>query len=217
MPANPILPQLTLPGAGDQPLSSSTESAHHDDSGSSLDKLSSRSPSKRRSKIPLKAYSAPKPPDKPHDQFNAKLCDTRLPDKGSSVVSSIPKYGKDSSWHSTQSRKSAESLSHVPPSGGRNWDTKPSQVAAVVKKPAILSNKEMSLASRRDSPRQVETRLRKSSTESSSHSSSGSSPRYARDVAKLRAPRPPPGDTKVRPATKISNFLTSWIKSSGLS
>lgn len=208
VPANPILPQLTLPCTGNdpQPLSSSTESAHLEDSGSSMDKLSvTRSPSKRRSKIPLKSYSAPRHP-------------TDL-----SKSSNIPKYQKDTSWHSNQSRKSAESLNNTPlPPSSRNWDNNNKSVSHVVKKPAILSNKELSLASRRESfpvkPSQTNgesfaRRMRKTSSESSSNSS-GSSPRYA--VKKISVSSQGP-DTKVRPATKISNFFSSWIKSSGLS
>ncbi|KAL1458909.1 hypothetical protein WDU94_010934 [Cyamophila willieti] len=225
IPANPILPQVTLPCGGDaQPLSSSTESAHHDDSasaGSSMDKLShSRSPSKRRtSKIPLK-YSAPKHPTETgcHAQ-----------NKTSSVTnsnSSIPKYQKDtSSW---QSRKSGESLNgvlSVSNQGSRNWESSGKTTSShVVKKPAILSNKELSLAqSRRDStgmnikssahaqgkgaPPSV--RMRKTSSESSN--SSSSSPRYARDPPlpglkkhAVRPPQPQSGpEPKLKPPTPL--------------
>lgn len=245
VPANPILPQLTLPCGGDQPLSSSTESAHHDDSasGSSMDKLSvTRSPSKRRtSKIPLKSYSAPKPPADLGNHGNKLITSTPL------LSSSIPKYQKDASWNSNQSRKSGESLSNggttaPPPPSSRNWDNTSKTSHVAVKKPAILSNKELSLANRRESPPNkphhqqqqgvgklsgggdtFARRMRKTSSESSSNSS-GSSPRYARDlqaspVIKKLSTRPVTQgpDTKVRPATKISNFFSSWIKSSGLS
>uniref|UniRef100_A0A8D8UZ81 Uncharacterized protein n=1 Tax=Cacopsylla melanoneura TaxID=428564 RepID=A0A8D8UZ81_9HEMI len=234
IPPNPILPQLTLPCGGEtQPLSSSTESAHHDDSasgGSSMDKLNSvnRSPSKRRtSKIPLK-YSAPKHPGDGHKHAAPP-----------GTNSSIPKYQKDtSSW---QSRKSGDSLNGVPSvttnQSTRNWESHTKTTSShVVKKPAILSNKELTLAqNRRDSTglnnkssahvqgkgAPPSARMRKTSSESSN--SSSSSPRYARDPPppglKKHTVRPsqPGPEPKVRPAAKFSNFLTSWIKSSGLS
>lgn len=60
---NPILPHIALPIALDDTAvhhSSSTESAHHDED-LTIEKRS-ESPRKKPSKIPLKSYSAPKPP-----------------------------------------------------------------------------------------------------------------------------------------------------------
>uniref|UniRef100_A0A1B6LEF4 Uncharacterized protein n=1 Tax=Graphocephala atropunctata TaxID=36148 RepID=A0A1B6LEF4_9HEMI len=171
----PLLPRMALP----PPLpatdhSSSTESAHHDDINSP----------KRRppSKIPLKSYTAPKPPS----------------GKPTAAVRTTTKV-KDStsSWGKKE----------------KNWD------------PVTRSMKESPRPASREgvnTPSSVTRRVRKSSNQDGSYSSTNSTPSIRRDPPSSPAPKKIPqrdriissdSESKVRPS-KLS-FWSNWLRMSG--
>lgn len=175
----PLLPRLTLPPAPPPTTehSSSTESAHHD------------SPRRRPSKIPLKSYTAPKPPTSKTSSRNT-------------VVTKTPK-DSTSSWSKKE----------------KNWD------------PVTRSIRDTSV--RRESPRpasreslntpsSINRRIRKTSNQDGSISSTNSTPSVRRDPPSSPAPKKIPSreriissdsESKVRPS-KLS-FWSNWLRMSG--
>ncbi|XP_046667222.1 uncharacterized protein LOC124358976 isoform X2 [Homalodisca vitripennis] len=177
-PPAPLLPRLALP----PPLpatdhSSSTESAHHDDINS---------PRRRPpSKIPLKSYTAPKPPSgKP---VAAVRTTTKIKD-------TTPSWGKKE----------------------KNWD------------PVTRSMKDIS-AGKRESPRpasresvntssNINRRVRKTSNQDGSFSSTNSTPSIRRDPPSSPAPKKIPqrdriissdSESKARPVSEYPDSLNT--------
>ncbi|XP_054285121.1 uncharacterized protein LOC129001726 isoform X2 [Macrosteles quadrilineatus] len=145
-PPAPLLPRMTLPLPPPQDNSSSTESAHHD------------SPRKRPpSKIPLKSYTAPKPPS------------------GKTTPKSIapPKVGKDKKE--------------------KNWDP-------VTRSMKDTNKRESPRPSSRESvhtPSSVGRRVRKTSNQDGSFSSTNSIPSMRRDPPSSPAPRKIPSRDRI--------------------
>lgn len=198
---NPILTHLALPITqpnNDDGIhhSSSTESAHNDDI---LEKRS-ESPRKRPpSKIPLKSYSAPKPP-------SGRINSSRSTPNGKVLKESMPSWGKkerEKTWDPiSRSMKEASSIG--------------SKRESPIGRP-----------SNRDSLSNVNRRVRKVSdnrlNQDVSFSSTNSTPSMRRDPPSSPAPKkiPPPreriitsdqNEAKVRP--KLS-FWSNWLRMSG--
>lgn len=197
---NPILPHLTLPitqQTNEENAihhSSSTESAHNEEI---MNDKRSDSPRKRPpSRIPLKSYTAPKPP-------------SGRPANNSRNTQSGKTVSKDTSQHSWNKKE-------------KNWDPvtrsmKDAKRESPVARPASresLKDSNSSLLNRR-----VRKLSENRSNQDGSFSSTNSTPSIRRDPPSSPAPKkitPPRGEqneTKVRP-TKLS-FLSNWLRMSG--
>uniref|UniRef100_A0A1B6C8Y5 Uncharacterized protein n=1 Tax=Clastoptera arizonana TaxID=38151 RepID=A0A1B6C8Y5_9HEMI len=199
---NPILTHLALPSTPSNEdtihHSSSTESAHNDD----IQEKRSESPRKRApSKIPLKSYSAPKPPSGrlaiPRNSSNSRLLKDNM--------SSLGKKEKEKTWDpiSRSMKESSIGSKRESPIGRPSKDSLKEHLTSVNRRTRKISDNRLN--------------------QDVSFSSTNSTPSMRRDPPSSPAPKKIPpqreriitsdqNEAKVRP--KLS-FWSNWLRMSG--